>query len=932
MLWLAAGPVGPHCSALNIMFPHIRIKLSRSQDEPAPAEGSETSDQLLASSAEDVRARRSTTAQMQPMANVTHMTQQYMGRLAYRYFNWRQDTWNDLQLFATINSVLLFLASVLKSKVIDPLDDEADNSIPSFQHFWQSVYEALVVVFGQDLPDTTASVLQQLWALMVAAVGLAAFALVLALVEQVVLEVLKNNVQRGSQVYEEGHILVLGFCDNQRDEELIWKILSQVCLAYRNGEPKVVVVMSQRPKLEMEATFRRIIPGEQRFGTRFVFREGSAIIPDNLRMVAASRAAATIIVSDSSRGAVQADAQALRAAVLLDELDFPGFGVPDPRTGHIVVEMRTPHSAALLKYSCSGRVLALPTVQLNARRIVRMVTHPVIGAISNMLWSFNSSSQGYIESVPQLQGKTFAELPYYFPDGSVFGLVNSVRNRCLINPTSDTVVEKGDQLIMMRPTCIASNGYRALPKPVKVDPGDWDPLDYVQRSQDVCSGVIPSNLSTTNTGKPLHQFMNPTFGRCGRSRNDMYMLPVEYTTIKDGPSRLLILGWGDGTLMTDLLSELDHGPSALPKGSEVTLFNTRSSQEVMGKAREKASLQTLTVLHVPGDPLQKDDLDSKLDILRYKCVIVLCDSQWCDPDLDSNNGIQMNSLRDMLRIDSMLMMVQLNIRVLLEAADAPDINIICEKVAFDGVTRFEDRYRLPLGVTVNMTDYSAQLATEVAYNPQVLLPASKLGEDSEVLVQDSGALADPEEELSFWQLQARAMTVNQVLFGYYIIPTRPGAPLEVMVNPEGNDARSLKRVWNKGDGLMKLICMAPKANKPDAPLNTGPVVGINTSDRNDTSTDGHPVIKASTSANSQDKSGSNGSVHSDAMQTHVAQGLSNNGPHGNGDGDGTSGISPMGSQLNTDVGSLKLTAPGTSRHDAFQRNSEDTGTADCEAD
>lgn len=32
-----------------------------------------------------------------------------------------------------------------------------------------------------------------------------------------------------------------------------------------------------------------------------------------------------------------------------------------------------------------------------------MVTHPVIGAISNMLWSFNSSSQGYIESVPQLQ-------------------------------------------------------------------------------------------------------------------------------------------------------------------------------------------------------------------------------------------------------------------------------------------------------------------------------------------------------------------------------------------------------------------------------------------------------------------------------------------------------------------------------------------------
>ena len=42
-------------------------------------------------------------------------------------------------------------------------------------------------------------------------------------------------------------------------------------------------------------------------------------------------------------------------------------------------------------------------------------------------------------------------------------------------------------------------------------------------------------------------------------------------------------------------------------------------------------------------------------------------------------------------------------------------------------------------------------------------------------------------------MQARAMTVDQVLFGYYIIPACPGAPLEVVINPEGNAARSLKR-------------------------------------------------------------------------------------------------------------------------------------------
>jgi hypothetical protein len=55
-------------------------------------------------------------------------------------------------------------------------------------------------------------------------------------------------------------------------------------------------------------------------------------------------------------------------AVLLDELDFPGLGQPDPRVGHIVVELKTANAVPLLRYSCSNRIIGLPTAQLNARR------------------------------------------------------------------------------------------------------------------------------------------------------------------------------------------------------------------------------------------------------------------------------------------------------------------------------------------------------------------------------------------------------------------------------------------------------------------------------------------------------------------------------------------------------------------------------------
>ena len=64
----------------------------------------------------------------------------------------------------------------------------------------------------------------------------------------------------------------------------------------------------------------------------------------------------------------EADAQAVRVAVLLDELDFPGFDAPDPRTGHIIVEVKTPGALQLINFSCSKRVIALPTGVLNATR------------------------------------------------------------------------------------------------------------------------------------------------------------------------------------------------------------------------------------------------------------------------------------------------------------------------------------------------------------------------------------------------------------------------------------------------------------------------------------------------------------------------------------------------------------------------------------
>jgi hypothetical protein len=62
-----------------------------------------------------------------------------------------------------------------------------------------------------------------------------------------------------------------------------------------------------------------------------------------------------------------------------------------------------------------------------------------------------------------------------------------------------------------------------------------------------------------------------------------------------------------------------------------------------------------------------------------------------------------------------------------QEAGFPDINIICEKVAAEGETRFEDRYRLPIGISVNMTSFSAKLLTSAIYNPRNIMVFSQVG-------------------------------------------------------------------------------------------------------------------------------------------------------------------------------------------------------------
>lgn len=85
-----------------------------------------------------------------------------------------------------------------------------------------------------------------------------------------------------------------------------------------------------------------------------------------------------------------------------------------------------------------------------------------------------------------------------------------------------------------------------------------------------------------------------------------------------------------------------------------------------GAVKAEAELTQIEVVGARGDPLKMQQLRHRLDVTAYKCAIILCDQSWLDPDLNLTNGIALKSQSDMLRLDALVMAVQLNIRKLLE--------------------------------------------------------------------------------------------------------------------------------------------------------------------------------------------------------------------------------------------------------------------------
>lgn len=122
------------------------------------------------------------------------------------------------------------------------------------------VYEVLLLTIFTEPPEQAATWLDKVFTVGVAVMGVASFAIILALIEQAVLESWERNVAKGGPVFEQGHTVVLGWLQSQLDISVLFKLLQELCLAHRVEGGRAFVILCSRPKMEMEELFRRVLP------------------------------------------------------------------------------------------------------------------------------------------------------------------------------------------------------------------------------------------------------------------------------------------------------------------------------------------------------------------------------------------------------------------------------------------------------------------------------------------------------------------------------------------------------------------------------------------------------------------------------------------------------------------------------------------------
>jgi ion channel POLLUX/CASTOR len=241
-----------------------------------------------------------------------------------------------------------------------------------------------------------------------------------------------EDLKRGrSRVIHGNHTLILGW------SEKIFTIVKEVVEANANQKRPVIVILSDKDKVEAEEEIRSRVPDVK--NTKIVVRSGSTLESTAAEMVNIHEARSIIVLSPE--GVENPDTYVIKT--VLGITNGKNRKV-DPY--HIVAEIRDERNLDAAELVGNGEAVYVLSEDLISRVVAQTCRQSGLSVVYSDLLEFEGDEIYFADIPESLVGKTYRESLFTYQTSCVIG-VYTADAEVLINPAMDRVFVAGEQVI-----------------------------------------------------------------------------------------------------------------------------------------------------------------------------------------------------------------------------------------------------------------------------------------------------------------------------------------------------------------------------------------------------------------------------------------------------------------------------------------------------
>ncbi len=269
--------------------------------------------------------------------------------------------------------------------------------------------------------------------------GIVIFSLVIAFLTNIFAQKLEELKKGHSSIIEEDHTLILGWSDK------VPSILEELIVANEEKKKNAIVILSHRPKEELEDYLRNIV--KDRKTTRIVIRCGEISNISNLEKVAISHCKSIILVNEVPKNATKTELALSDTHIIKAILTICKNPARRPESFNIVTELLEPKNIDIAQSIGEEELTVFYSNEIIAKILVQTSRQNGLATVYNEILSF-AGNEIYCVNEPKSHGQTLGEILCDFPYCIPIGLKQQGK-AAQINPPLNTMICPGDEIILV---------------------------------------------------------------------------------------------------------------------------------------------------------------------------------------------------------------------------------------------------------------------------------------------------------------------------------------------------------------------------------------------------------------------------------------------------------------------------------------------------